>query len=114
MSKKKKKIPPELDQSRVSPEGREVGNMLADLAEHSIKSAIGLVDKRCSTCAFRRGTVPNGCITAMSDAMKCLIQKHDFKCHHNKSKQCAGFAAAMLQRKNIPAAIVPWDFSETD
>jgi hypothetical protein len=51
------------DQSRVSPMGREIGAVLAHLAEDGIAALAmeGAPDSRCATCAFRKGTVPNAC-----------------------------------------------------
>jgi hypothetical protein len=111
---KKRKVDPTQDQSRVSPAGREAGLVLAALAEHSIKKHIGLTDKRCKTCALRAGTVPNGCYQTIADVVKCLVEKRDFNCHYDTTRQCEGFKAAMLERKNLPAGVTPWKFSDPD
>lgn len=64
--------------------------------------------------AFRAATVPNGCYQTMKDAVKCIVQKHDFNCHYDKNKKCEGYEAVMLERKNLPPGQIPWDFSEPD
>jgi hypothetical protein len=112
--KKKRKIDPTKDQSRVSPEGQEAGRMMAALAEHSIKKHIGLADKRCATCAFRVGAVPNGCVQTMSDVVKCIVELREFNCHYDKNRRCEGYKAVMLDRKDLPPGQTPWEFSEPD
>lgn len=71
--------------------------------------------ERCSTCAFRAGTAPNGCVTTVMDATKCMIEHIPFMCHHDRSGEttCAGFLAIMADRgPDAVPGIAPWPFSD--
>lgn len=83
--------------------GREVGSILADMAERG-----AAIDRRkfphakgpCRTCAFRRGSFPNGCLTTTADALKCVIETVPFYCHEDMngghpSRLCEGWAHAV-------------------
>lgn len=89
--------------NRPTPEGQELGSHLARL--------FGDVPGRCQSCAFRAGTIPNGCPTTVMDALKCLLEKVPFTCHEDKSddpRLCAGYAAMLDEN---PPVEVPWPFS---
>ena len=60
------------DHHRVSPEGRAIGEQQARMADGSIARLVaeGEPDERCKSCAFVRGTVPNGCLQTQMDALK--------------------------------------------
>lgn len=68
--------------------------------------------ERCSTCAFRKGTAANGCVTTLMDAMKCVIEGRDeFMCHERENHQCVGYA--VLKRDNAEGPECPWPFSNS-
>ena len=110
------------DHSRASPEGRALGEKLVRITEPWVKhlAAEGEADERCKTCAFRAGTVPNGCIQTQMDAFKALVEKVPFGCHQ-RSGICHGWYAASVgirQNEKVkgPMAMnkVPWEFSPAD
>jgi hypothetical protein len=116
------------DHHRVSPEGKAMGKDMARLAdaEWAALTATGEEDDRCTTCAFRAGTVPNGCFQTQSDAVKAVCENVPFMCHSHQDKHgrydriCGGWFAVrrIANRKEratgekMPAA--PWDFSPPD
>ncbi len=116
------------DHHRVSPEGKAMGKQLARLAdtEWAALARSGEADDRCKTCAFRAGTVPNGCLQTQMDAFKAVAEDIPFMCHcelnanGRATKICGGWfavrrIAARAERarggKLTPA---PWDFSPPD
>lgn len=103
------------DHHRVTPEGRAAGEQTARLVEKAI-AKLGEPDERCKTCAFRAGTVPNGCAQTQCDVMKCIIERKPFMCHQDPAMPCFGWYAASVALKGaIPAgATVPWEMSPPD
>lgn len=69
------------------------------------------VDNRCSTCAFRQGTYPNGSPVTLMDAVKCIEEGVPFNCHE-ESKLCAGYV--MFRKASGPPrkTPLPWNFSD--
>lgn len=75
-----------------TPEGRALGASLARLvdeeeprllaifAEHGLELA-----PRCSDCALRAGTTPNGCVETLMDVIKCSVEQKQFWCHKGVS-----------------------------
>lgn len=111
--------------NRVSPEGRAAGFQLAMLTEPAIADLVreGEADDRCKSCAFRLGTVPNGCLQTQLDALKAVVEDKLFMCHQQDrvGKVCHGWFAARvaIDRAEIArgskfAAACPWDFSPPD
>lgn len=111
--------------SRVTPEGRAIGEQLVKIVEPSIQrlAAEGEPDERCKSCAFRLGTVPNGCIQTQSDAMKAVVEDVPFLCHQadRKGWPCHGWFAARVAMKEAEkrrgtklGLTCPWDFSPPD
>jgi hypothetical protein len=107
-----------LKRNQPEPAGYALGANLArfaDDAEARLKADGYEVPERCSTCAFRVGTVPNGCITSVMDATKCMIEHVPFLCHHDKAHKtpCAGFLAIMANGgPDSQPGIAPWPFSD--
>lgn len=111
------------DHRRVCPDGIKIGGITARAAEAGVKLLInhGEPDTRCKTCAFRTGTVPNGCYQTQLDALKATSEGVTFYCHHAKKGEqkpiCHGwYASRVFMRQagmdmNIKA---PWDFSSND
>lgn len=104
-----------LNHHRVSPEGQRCGHELARVAEKAVAILVaeGEPDERCKTCAFREGTVPNGCIQTQADALKAVMEGVPFTCHVNKGWPCHGWYALRVAA-NGRKVEVPWDFSPPD
>lgn len=111
--------------SRVSPEGVALGKTAVAMAEKGLLAlmAEGETDDRCKTCAFRAGTVPNGCAQTQLDVFKCVIENKPFLCHQTSKNQnvCHGwYAARNLMRRMekakgpFPIRAVPYEFSPPD
>lgn len=77
--------------------GRAAGAHLAEMTAQATADA-GM----CASCAFRPGSVPNGCVTTVADAMKCLFEGKTFWCHYGKRDDgrpahiCAGWKASTI------------------
>lgn len=116
------------DHHRVTPEGQELGKLTAQLADAECSSlaAQDEPDERCKTCAFRSGTVPNGCFQTQSDVIKAVIEDVPFMCHAHQDSHgrhdriCYGWFAVrrIADRKEKKTggklASVPWEFSPPD
>ena len=105
---------------RTTREGRTMGEKLIRLttpAVHRLRLA-GEEDERCKTCAFRHGTVPNGCPQTQADALKAVSERVPFYCHetHERGQICHGWYAVcvMLRQTGVPEMQCPWDFSAPD
>lgn len=103
------------DHSRVSPEGKAAGKEMSRFAEMSVAilELEGEPDDRCKTCAFREGTVPNGCIQTQADAMKAVAEGVPFTCHQRPGWPCHGWYAIRTQMKGKKRKM-PWPFSPPD
>lgn len=86
--------------------GYQVGSIIADWAEKGAvldAKAHPNAPDPCATCAFTRGTMPNGCLPTVANALKCVVEvEHLFYCHHglkpgdeNPTKLCAGYMHAL-------------------
>jgi hypothetical protein len=113
------------DHSRVTPEGKALGFNLVRITEPTIAALVneGEPDERCKSCAFRLGTVPNGCIQTQGDALKCVVEGVPFMCHQHDRKgwTCHGWYAARVAiqradkaRGTTLAVTCPWEFSPPD
>ncbi len=77
-------------------------------------------DERCASCAFRFGTVPNGCPQTQLDALKCVLEQETFSCHVARDGEpagvhaCMGWFAAMQAARKRPKIKAPWKFSPAD
>ncbi|MEI2416148.1 hypothetical protein V8Z80_08180 [Orrella sp. JC864] len=107
--------------NRPSPEGRMIGEQLArltDKAEAELLAKFPDHPRRCKSCAFTAGTVPNGCLPTVMDAMKATMEMDPFYCHQPKpgpdgkpTTICAGWSiaiSALVDRKPLPT---PWPYS---
>lgn len=105
------------DHKRVTPGGRRAGAALCRLTEPAIAALIadGEPDERCKTCAFRLGTVPNGCVQTQADAMKCVMEGVPFYCHQDPTHKtpCHGWFAGRRALKG-KTRIMPWAFSHEE
>lgn len=112
------------DHHRVTPEGRAAGEQLVRLTEPAIGrlACVGEPDERCKSCAFRLGTVPNGCLQTQLDALKAVVEDVPFLCHQadRKGWPCHGWFAARVAIKEVetirgPLGMTcPWEFSPPD
>ncbi|MBI3230974.1 MAG: hypothetical protein HYZ45_12605 [Burkholderiales bacterium] len=116
------------DHHRVSPEGKQMGAIMSRLADLECASLArqGETDDRCKTCAFRAGTVPNGCAQTQSDVIKAVSDNVPFMCHAHKNSHgqynriCHGWFAVrrIVNRKEKATGekmpLAPWDFSPPD
>lgn len=110
--------------NRVSPEGKFMGERLSRLTDIEVGKLIAQgewkEDERCASCAFRYGTVPNGCAQTQLDALKCVVEHQPFNCHVPKGNlkacehTCMGWFAAMQVAKKRPAVKAPWEFSPSE
>ncbi len=95
--------------NRPSPEGRAAGVQLGRLTDKAIAEATvtfpGLTDERCKSCAYRGGSIPNGCAETVMDAIACAVTREPFWCHlrfhadGSPMDLCAGWAA--LQSSSV-------------
>jgi hypothetical protein len=86
------------DHSRVTPEGRALGEQMArlyDIAERRLGASAD-PDERCKSCAYRAGTVPNGCAQTQLDISKCLAEAIPFYCHQDLKKLCHGWSTCHI------------------
>ncbi len=112
------------DHRRTSPEGRKLGAFMARIVATEIAAlaAEDEPDERCVSCAFRLGTVPNGCFQTQSDVIKAVSENVPFMCHSRRAADgspdtiCWGWFAArrVLMRLNRPLPPTPWEFSPPD
>jgi len=105
--------------NKPEPLGIALGEQLArfaDESEHEFRGYLGFVPKRCNSCAYRKGTFPNGCLATVANALKCSMEGDEFYCHetgnglhgHGESVICAGW----ILLNNNKIVDVPWDFVE--
>lgn len=91
------------DHHRVTVEGRALGEQMAklfDIAERRL-GVLADQDERCLTCAFRAGTVPNGCPQTGLDTSKCLAEVIPFYCHQDLAKLCHGWSTCHIGLHDI-------------
>jgi len=116
------------DHHRVSPEGKAMGKEMARLADAECNALAvqNEPDERCKTCAFRSGTVPNGCFQTQSDVLKAVTDNVPFMCHAHQDSHgrydhiCYGWFAVRrianrmekARGKKLPKA--DWEFSPPD
>lgn len=93
--------------NRPSELGYQLGHELArltDCEEVAAQQRFPRHRERCKTCAFRAGTVPNGCEATVMDALKCIVEKVPFYCHEQVDAEkeptmlCAGYVLAQGMR----------------
>lgn len=106
-----------MDPARVTPEGRLLGAKLVEWFEPHIEdlAALGEPDERCKTCAFRAGTIPNGCPQTQMEVLKCVLKQVHFHCHSRRDEAgepaiCHGWLAAwhLAQVKGTKPVKCPW------
>jgi len=100
------KIPPGKKRNRPTDLGREAGRNLARFCDEAEQRKMSL-HPRCTTCAFRAGSIPNGCESTVMDALKCSMEDTPFMCHERKGQPCAGW---VMMRSDKPFK-VSWSWS---
>lgn len=71
-------------ENKPTPEGIALGRELArivDLEEAKQRERFPDQHPRCSDCAARAGTLPNGCEEPLMDLIKCAVEGVPFYCH---------------------------------
>ena len=103
-----------------------MGEQMVRLTEPAIlrMKLQGEPDERCKSCAFRAGTVPNGCMQTQMDVLKAVVEDVPFLCHQHDRKgwPCHGWFAARVAiheaerrtGRKLPAIECPWPFSPPD
>lgn len=97
------------DHHRVSPEGAALGAQMArlyDIAERQL-GAYADEGERCKSCAFRAGTVPNGCAQTQLDISKCSAEGIPFYCHQHRGELCHGWVTVRLGLGGILQGMAP-------
>lgn len=112
--------------NRVSPEGQRIGEQLSRLTDIEVGKLIAdgewAEDERCASCAFRYGTVPNGCLQTQLDAFKSVVERKMFSCHLARDGvdagcyTCMGWFAASQMKGGLKRPVIecPWEFSPPD
>ena len=91
------------DHSRVSAEGQLLGQQMArmyDIAEKHLGDEAE-PGERCRTCAFRAGTVPNGCAQTQLDISKCVAEGIPFYCHQHRGELCHGWVITRIGLREV-------------
>lgn len=102
------KIPPGKMRNRPTDLGRKLGEQLARLCDNAEATTMTL-HPRCKTCAFRAGSIPNGCETTLMDAVKCSMEGDTkFMCHERPGKPCSGW----IMMRADESFKVSWPFSD--
>lgn len=78
-----------------TPEGTELGKHFVRFYEQEAAKQPPTAP-RCDECAYRLGTVPNGCGPTLMTALKCIMEGEPFYCHKGANegepkRLCAGF-----------------------
>jgi hypothetical protein len=116
-----KPIPPGMAINRPCPTGRALGEQLARFTEmESTAHYQRFPDdpEMCASCAFRPGTVPNGCLTTVTDALKSVVEMSSFVCHSPErliagkpGLPCQGWAILVCASSGGGPIAMPWPFS---
>lgn len=102
--------------NRPCKEGKLLGAELARLTDHAERKQLEKFPNmkvRCRTCAFRLGTVPNGCVETVMDALKATMEQVPFMCHESvwNHDPCMGWVVAASAVTNSIPLPTPWEFS---
>lgn len=97
-------------------EGRALGRELARLAAPAIERAAAIP---CASCAFKEGTVPNGCLETVNGAMECAMGGKIFWCHHgmkdgSPTRVCRGWRALVSETLSTGGHFITLPTGSTD
>ena len=90
--------------NRPSVLGRALGAEVARITDEAERKISAEHRERCLTCAFRKGTFPNGCESTLVDALDCVFRGIPFYCHEKLDKRsnslhvCAGYEIAITAK----------------
>lgn len=102
-------IPPGFVRNIPTEEGQALGAELARLADGALLQLNGAVLERCATCAFRAGTMANGCAATLMNALKCAMEgEESFYCHEKNREGCV--CAGYLALRFSQPVKAPWEF----
>lgn len=98
------------ERQRPSAHGAALGKALADMADGIAKRAPHL-DTRCSSCAFKHGTIPNQMAGTLKEALDIVVGIDDavFMCHDKPGvvsgrcqpdRVCAGYTLAQYATRD--------------
>lgn len=98
------------ERQRPSPHGAALGEAMASMIDKIAERAPHL-DTRCSSCAFKRGTIPNKMAGTLKDAFDCVVGIDDalFMCHDKPgvvsgrvepTTICAGYTLAQYATRD--------------
>ena len=93
--------------------GRELAR-LVDEAEPRARLVEQAIPPRCASCAFREGPhIANGSEATLGDALKCVLENVEFRCHEPAcaGQPCSGWAMLRLAHPSAPGRC-PWPFSD--
>jgi hypothetical protein len=109
-----KPIPPGMAINRPCPTGRALGEQLARFTEmESTAHYQRFPDdpEMCASCAFRAGTLPNGCLSTTATALKSAMELTPFLCHERMPDHpCMGWTIWVCAHPDREPIIMPWDF----
>lgn len=110
--------------NRPTSAGRALGAQLArltDVEEAKLRQRYPNHKERCTSCAFRGGTFPNGCEITLMDAIKCVVEGKDFMCHEHfdarghPTQICMGYMIALSsglsENPQMKEIVAPWEYS---
>lgn len=94
-------------------EGKSLGKEHARFYELELSKRPRELDDRCSTCACRLGTLPNGAPQTQMDLVKCIMDGVDFMCHEKGREGVLCHGYKMLKRpEGQQPKKMPWPFSD--
>ena len=83
------------------------------------KDALEVMPERCRSCAYRGGTIPNGCPNTVRDALKCAMEGVPFYCHQTPPNVngghtglCGGYLISRSTLYGREPVSTPWPFSD--
>ncbi len=93
-------------------EGRELGSHLERWFDQALERQPHEIRERCQTCAFRNGTLANGSPVTTMEALKCVVEGHQFQCHEKgrEGQDCVGWA--VMRQVSKGDGKVPWKFAD--
>lgn len=99
----------DLTPNRPCKAGRMLGAYLAHVADSAWPDGPPKAYQPCRSCAYRKGTIPNGCLETVLDATKCAMEDHRFNCHQTDrlGEPCLGWQNAVLAIACDPNLKVP-------
>lgn len=92
-----------------TPEGRALGRELARFVDIEEAKEPGRFKPRCEGCAFAPGSIANGCPATLMDALKSVMERDPFYCHHGipdddePVELCAGYVRLVAVEPPTPA-----------